>query len=663
MMKEFDAISKSIRSLSIDAIEKAKSGHPGLPLGAAELATVLYAKILRHNPKNPNWIDRDRFVLSAGHGSMLLYSILHIAGYDISLDEIKNFRTPSSKCPGHPEYGHTPGVEATTGPLGQGIAMATGMAVAEKMLEAKFNTNEIKLFSHYIYALVGEGCLMEGISNEACSFAGNNKLNNLIVFYDKNQITIDGSINITFTDDIQKRYESYGWYVQETSMYEYENIEKAVEKAKAQNKPSLIILNSIIGKGAPTVQGTSKAHGSVLGKEGCTKAKQELGLDPEKYFYVDELAYSYFNKKQIDFTKTEADWNELLKQYEIKEPEKYAELKLLFDEDAETLNARIENIHLPVYSVGDSISTRSASGKTLSPLALALPQLVGGSADLEGSNCTKLENETYFSSENYSGRSIHFGIREFAMAAICNGIKLHKPFIPFCATFLCFSDYLKPALRLSALMKTPVVYIFSHDSFYVGEDGPTHQPVEMLAGLRATPNCFVLRPADAEETQEAWKFALRSKETPVCLILSRQNLPVIQKHDTNWKTNFCNGGYVVHQPAGKIDVTILATGSEVSLALDSLSLCKTKQVQIISVTCKELFEKQSKEQIEKLLNGPISERRIITCEAGSRQGWEHWCKDRRDCFSLDEFGISGEANEVAKQLSFTAQDLANLIER
>lgn len=659
-MNAFEAIAKSIRSLSIDAIEKANSGHPGLPLGAAELAAVLYGKILKHNPKNPNWIDRDRFILSAGHGSMLLYSILHIAGYDISIDDIKSFRSPSSICAGHPEYALAPGVEATTGPLGQGIAMAVGMAVAEKMLSARFNTKQYKIFDHYTYALVGEGCLMEGVSNEACSFAGNNALSKLIVFYDKNQITIDGSINITFTDDIRKRYESYGWNVIEASMYNFSEIEAAVAKAKSQDKPSLVILDSVIGKGAPTVEGSSKAHGAPLGREGLIKAKENLGLDPQKQFFVEPEAYEYFKTRQVEFTQVEKNWNEILKKYKTDEAEKYKELKKLYEKTIS--DAELAKINFPEYKIAESISTRKASGKTLNLIAKTFKQIVGGSADLEGSNCVKLEGEEYFSKSSPSGRSIHFGIREFAMAAISNGLYLHTPFRPFCATFLSFSDYMKAAIRLSALMELPVIYVFTHDSFYVGEDGPTHQPIEMLAMLRSIPNTYVLRPCDAEETNEAWKFALKSKKTPVCLILSRQNLPVLKKHDLLWQENYSKGAYVLYQPESNPDITILASGSELSLALDALKISKNKNVQIISVTCKEMFEAMSDAEIEKLLGGKLSERRIITCEAGVKQGWQHWCKRRSDCFSIERFGLSGPASEVAKHLKFTANDLAKLID-
>lgn len=659
-MDELDKIAKSIRSLSIDAIEKANSGHPGLPLGAAELAAVLYAKILKHNPQNPEWIDRDRFVLSAGHGSMLLYAILHIAGYNIPLEAIKNFRCPDSICAGHPEYGLAPGVEATTGPLGQGIAMAVGMAVAEQMLAARYNTTEYKIFDHYTYALVGEGCLMEGVSNEASSFAGLHKLSKLIVFYDKNQITIDGSTDISFTDDLRKRYESYHWNVLEASMYNYREIENAVAAAKAQDKPTFIILDSLIGKGAPSVQGSSKAHGAPLGTEGVIAAKKNLGLDPEKYFFVEPAAYEYFKNKQAKFSEQEKNWNEIFSQYKKAYPEKYSELKNYYD--GTISDSDLSEPAFPTYNEDESISSRKASGKVLNVLAKQFTQMIGGSADLEGSNCTKLEGEKYFSPQSPEARSIHFGIREFAMAAICNGILLHKPLRPFCATFLSFSDYMKPAIRLSALMRIPVIYVFTHDSIYVGEDGPTHQPIEMLAMLRAIPNCFVLRPCDAEETNEAWKFALKSKDAPACLILSRQNLPVLKKHDANWKQKFNRGAYVLYEPKEKAEMTILASGSELSLALDAISLAKNKKVQVISVPCKELLEEMTDAEIENLLGGKRSERRIITCEAGVRQGWEHWCKTKHDCFSIDRFGLSGAANEVAKKLHFTAKDLAKLID-
>lgn len=659
-MEALEVIAKSIRSLSIDAIEKANSGHPGLPLGAAELASILYAKILKHNPKNPNWVDRDRFVLSAGHGSMLLYSILHISGYDISIDDIKHFRSINSICAGHPEYGLTPGVEATTGPLGQGITMAVGMACAEKILSAKYNTEKYKLFDHYTYALVGEGCLMEGVSNEACSFAGHNSLSKLIVFYDKNQITIDGNINITFTDDIKKRYESYHWNVLETSMYDFAEIEKAVLSAKSQDKPTLIILDSIIGKGAPTVEGSSTAHGSPLGSDGIIKAKEKIGLDVNKFFYVEPLAYEYFKNKQKDFSFEEQKWNAIFESYKNDYPDKHAELKDFYKNNIDEKN--FINVDFPNYKIGENISTRKASGKALNVLAKTFKNLLGGSADLETSNCVKLENENYFSKDTPNAHNIHFGIREFAMAGICNGIYLHKPFKPFCATFLSFSDYMKPAIRLSALMRLPVTYVFTHDSFYVGEDGPTHQPIEMLAMLRGIPNCYVLRPADAEETNEAWKFAMKSQTTPVCLILSRQNLPVLEKYDIDWKDNYKKGAYIIHQPKTKVDITILATGSEVALALDAIKLSKNKSVQVISVTCKELFEKMSETEIEKLLKCKLSQRRIITCEAGIKQGWEHWCKTRNDCFSVESFGLSGKSSEIATKLNFTAQDLASLID-
>lgn len=658
-MNDLKPVALSIRSLSIDAIEKAKSGHPGLPLGAAELASILYGKILKHNPKNPNWIDRDRFVLSAGHGSMLLYSILHLAGYDISLDDIKDFRQLHAKCAGHPEYKDAPGVEATTGPLGQGISTAVGMAIAERMLAAKFNTVDHEIINHYTYALVGEGCLMEGVSSEASSFAGHLKLGKLITFYDENKITIDGSTDITFSEDIAKRYESYGWQVLRASMYSYEEIEKAVIEAKKDERPSLIILKSIIGKGAPSVEGKAKAHGAPLGMEGITEAKKNLGLDPEKTFFVDPKAYDYFNKKQLEFEKMEADWNSLFNVWSEKNPELRKAWNLSFAESGidESL---FEKVELPKFNLTDVLATRAASNKALEAYAKVFPNLVGGSADLTGPNAVNLGSDTVFSPENPKGSYLHFGIREFAMATIANGLQLHGGFRAFCATFLVFSDYLRPALRLSSLMKLPVIYVFTHDSIFVGEDGPTHQPVETLASLRAIPNCLVLRPADAEETVEAWTKALSHKEGPVCLILSRQGLPVLKKDDDSWKENIKKGAYIIKKESEKPDVTIFATGSEVSLAIKASELVPEKEVRVVSVLSKGLLEKQGCSEIESLKGGAA---RVITVEAGVKQGWEYLASSPSDCFSVECFGTSAPGQDVAKALGFTAEKLAELIKK
>ena len=651
MKKSLDAISLSIRSLSIDAIEKAKSGHPGLPLGASELAASLYAEILKHNPKNPTWINRDRFVLSAGHGSMLLYSILHIAGYDISIEDIKNFRQVGSNCAGHPEYGLADGVEMTTGPLGQGIATATGMAIAERMLASTFNTEEHKIIDHYTYALVGEGCLMEGISSESSSLAGSLGLNKLIVYYDANKISIDGSTDITFKEDVKKRYEAYGWNVLEGSMYSYYDIFNLTEKAHKSTRPTLIILNSIIGYGAPSVQNNAKAHGAPLGKEGVIEAKRNLGLDPEKEFYVEKEAYDFFAKRQKELEKLEEDWKANFNLWEKKNPDKKKLFDLYFSSSKrEDIASILEKLNGKSYD--SPIATRAASKDVLSELVKLFPNLVGGSADLTGPNAVGVGLSSF---SNDGGRYLHYGIREHAMAAITNGISLHGGLIPFCATFLVFADYLRPSLRLSALMNTPAIYIFTHDSIFVGEDGATHQPVELLASLRAIPNLLVLRPGDAEETLLSWKMAMLNGESPSAIILSRQALPIYEKKDCS--NAIKDGAYIVKEAKnGKPTITILATGSEVSLALQALNLAKNKdEVRVVSVISKELFEKNSK---EKLLAG-----RIITVEAGIRQGWEGFVNSKEDNFSIECFGTSAPSKDVAKALSFTAEKLATIIEK
>ena len=657
MNKELDAVALSIRSLSIDAIEKANSGHPGLPLGAAELAAVLYAKILRHNPKNPQWVDRDRFILSAGHGSMLLYAALHLAGYDLSLDDIRSFRQIGSRCAGHPEYGLTPGVEATTGPLGQGISTAVGMAIAEAMLAARFNTEEYRIVDHYTYALVGEGCLMEGVSSEASSLAGTLKLGKLIVYYDKNNITIDGSTDIAFTEDVTKRYEAYGWQVLHGSMYSYSDIEKLTAEAKKDPRPSLIILDSVIGKGAPAVEGTAAAHGAPLGQEKLAQAKKTLGLDPAKQFFVVPEAYRYFEERQKECAQAEADWNSRFAAWSAAYPERRKEWDRSFVQGGID-QAVLDGVADPVFKKDEMIATRAASKTALNAFAKAFPNLVGGSADLQGPNAVALQDAQSFTAATPQGRYIHFGIREFAMATITNGIQLHGGFRAFCATFAVFSDYLRPALRLAALMRIPSIFVLTHDSIFVGEDGPTHQPVETLASLRAIPNLLVLRPADAEETAVAWRIALEQKDRPACLILSRQNLPILEKAEPQWKALMkAAGSYIVKGTDGTPDVTILATGSEVSLACEAAQLAAPKKVRVVSVPSKELLEAQTSSYKEQLEGSRAT--RVMVAEAGVKQGWEGWVQSpEKDIFSIDRFGESGPAKKVAEHLGFTAQALA-----
>lgn len=656
MNKELDAVALSIRCLSIDAIEKANSGHPGLPLGAAELAAVLYGKILKHNPKNPQWADRDRFVLSAGHGSMLLYSILHLSGYDLSLDDIRSFRQVGSRCPGHPEYGVTPGVEATTGPLGQGIATAVGMAIAESMLAARFNTADYTIVNHYTYALVGEGCLMEGVSSEASSLAGTLKLGKLIVYYDKNKITIDGSTDIAFTEDIAKRYEAYGWQVLQGSMYSYSDIEDLTAQAKKDPRPSLIMLDSVIGKGAPAVEGTAAAHGAPLGKEKLAQAKEHLRLNPAEQFFVAPEAYAYFSERIKAFAEREATWNARFTVWSAVHPELRKEWDRYFAAGGID-HAVLDSIADPAFEVGAMIATRAASKTALNVFAKELPNLVGGSADLQGPNAVALQDAKAYTADARDGRYIHFGIREFAMAAVTNGIQLHGGFRAFCATFAVFSDYLRPALRLAALMKIPSIYVLTHDSIFVGEDGPTHQPVETLASLRAIPNVLVIRPADAEETAVAWRMALEQTSRPTCLLLSRQNLPVLQKFASDWKTLMkTSGAYIIRNVEGSPDDTILATGSEVSMACEAAEMAAPKRVRVISVPAKELLEDTNFQFKEKLLHNSLHN--PIVVEAGVKQGWEGWTIHSSDIISIDRFGESGPAKKVAEHLGFTAEALA-----
>ena len=649
--KALAAVACSIRSLSMDAIEKANSGHPGLPLGCAELAAVLYGEILKHNPADPLWVNRDRFMLSAGHGSMLLYAILHLSGYYVSIDDIKEFRQIGSKCPGHPEYGQTAGVENTSGPLGQGVSMAVGCAVAESMLAARFNTASHTIVDHYTYSLVGEGCLMEGVSSEACSLAGHLKLGKLIVFYDENRITIDGCTDITFTDDIAGRYESYGWQVLKGSMYNMEEIESLVKEAKkCSDKPSLIMLKSVIGKGAPK-QGTAAVHGEPLGPEGIKEAKKALGLPVDKEFYVIPAAYEYFAARKTVFAASETAWKKEFDAWSTENPGLRKEWDTYYSGQPSGICPD------PVYKKGEMVATRTAGGKMLNAVCMRYTNFVGGSADLTGPNNTKVaQDDGTYTPQNRKGRTIEFGIREFAMSAVCSGILLHGGLRTYCATFLVFSDYLRPSLRVAALMKLNPVYIFTHDSVYVGEDGPTHQPVETLNALRLIPHVQVLRPGDAEEVQLAWKLAVESQTHPVCLILTRQKLPVYQKDDPDWKSTIRIGAYVVKAEENP-EITILASGSEVALALEA---CKksSKNIRVVSVIDRELFKRQSKDMHVRIIGTPS---RVVTVEAGTTAGWEFFATNPADMFGITDFGMSGPGDKVAESLGFTSENLAALL--
>jgi transketolase len=646
-----EKVALSVRALSMDAIQQANSGHPGLPLGAAELGAFLYGEALRHDPADPAWADRDRFVLSAGHGSMFLYSLLHLSGYGVKLDDIRRFRQVGSACAGHPEYGMLPGIEMTTGPLGQGVATAVGLAMAETMLAARFNTAAGTVVDHYTYSLVGDGCLQEGVASEAASLAGHLKLGKLIVFYDSNRITIDGSTDLSFSEDAGKRFEAYGWQVLRGSMYDFAGLAKLLAAAKAETgKPSLVILESTIGKGAPTKQGTAASHGAPLGDAEVAAAKQALGIPSD--FYVAPEAAEYFKAKRVELAAANAAWKKAFAAWAAAEPAKKAEWDALMSGAPVAFAA-------PEFKAGDKVATRSASNKALAAAAKTNPGLVGGSADLQGPNAVALPDVGVYTPANRTGRYIHFGIREFGMAAIANGLQLHGGLRAFCATFMVFSDYLRPALRLSAIMKQPVVYVLTHDSIFVGEDGPTHQPIEHLAALRAIPGLAVLRPADAEETAAAWAQALARRDGPTVLALSRQNVPVFAKADPDWRETVKTGAYIVRQTAGAPDAVVIATGSEVSLALAAADKLPGKNIRVVSMPSREAFERQPAAVRDAIVPPGV---RTFVCEAGVRQGWERWAKVE-DILSIDRFGESGPGEAVGVALGFTPDALAALISR
>ncbi|MDR1058012.1 MAG: transketolase [Treponema sp.] len=652
--KALEKAALTLRVLSMDAIEKAKSGHPGLPLGAAELGVLLYGELLRHDPSEGKWPDRDRFVLSAGHGSMFLYSLLCLSGYrDMTLEDIKNFRQLGSRAAGHPEYGLSEGIETTTGPLGQGIATATGMAIAETMLAARFNTEKRKIVDHYTYVLVGDGCLQEGVSAEASSLAGHLGLGKLIVFYDSNRITIDGSTDLTFTEDVKKRYEAYGWQVLGGSMYDFAEIARLTAQAKSEStRPSLIILDSLIGKGAPAKQGSADVHGAPLGPDEIRAAKNAMGVSGD--FYIAPEAAAYFKAKQGGWKKVREAWQAEFDAWSGENPDMRKEWDAFQAGKASPAN-------LPVFAQGDKIAARAAGNKALLAEAQANPCLVGGSADLKGPNAVGLPAEAgAYSKADRKGRYIYFGIREFGMAAIANGIQIHGGLRVYCSTFMVFCDYLRPALRLSALMGLPLIYVLTHDSIFVGEDGPTHQPIEHLASLRVIPNLRVLRPGDAEETAQAWAMAMERSGGPTVLALSRQNLTVYAKADPDWKETVRTGAYIVKKVSGP-EVVVIATGSEVNLALEAAAMAEQRgrKVQVVSMISRELFESQPAAIRDAVL--PPGVRRVC-CEAGVRTGWERWaCPE--DILSIDRFGESAPGPKVAEHLGFTATALAEMILR
>ena len=644
----------TLRFLSAEAIQKAKSGHPGLPLGAAPAAYALWAKEMKANPANPKWDDRDRFVLSAGHGSALLYSLLHVFGYGLTIEDLKNFRQRNSLTPGHPEYKHTVGVETTTGPLGQGIANAVGMALAESHLAAKFNTPEYKVVDHYTYALCGDGCLQEGVASEAASLAGTMGLSKLIVIYDCNKITIEGSTDVAFTEDVMKRFEAYGWDVAEvTDGNDVDAIAAAIAAAKKTDKPSLIKVNTLIGFGAPNKQGKASAHGEPLGEEEIKLTKENLGWNYEESFFVPEEVKAHMAAWAAEGAQKEAAWNEMFAAYAKANPELAKEYELWH---SDKLAADLLNDEDFWKDEGD-IATRATSEKVLQKVAKVVPNLFGGSADLAPSNKSVMKDREYYSKENPAGSNVHFGIREFAMTAMANGMAVHGGVRPYIAGFFVFSDYVKPMARLSALMGTPLTYVFTHDSIGVGEDGPTHEPIEQLAALRAMPNFHVFRPCDATETQAAWYSAVTSKSTPTALVLSRQNLEPMKGSSKE----ALKGGYVLEDCEGTPDVILIATGSEVGLAVKAKAELEKDgmKIRVVSMPCMDLFEEQSAEYRESVL--PKAVRKRVAVEALGSFGWERYTGLDGAIVSMKGFGASGPAAELFEKFGFTVENVVNTV--
>lgn len=647
-IESLKAVATAVRVLTMDAVQKAKSGHPGLPMGCADLGSLIYGEILSHHPADPAWINRDRFVLSAGHGSMLLYSLLHLSGYALSLEELKNFRQHDSLTPGHPEYGLTPGVETTTGPLGQGIGNSVGLAMAERMLAARFNTETVRLIDHYTYVLCGDGDLMEGVSAEAASLAGHHGLGKLIVFYDSNSITIEGSTDLAFTEDVLKRFAAYGWQTLSGDAYDLEGIMKLVKEAQnEENRPAIIKLKSVIGKGSPNMAGSHKVHGAPLGEDEVKAAKIGLGVSEDGAFYIPREASEYFEIRREEWRKRYSDWQDMFKLWRQENPRLASEWDLFFQPVV------ADNLEFPLYNEGDKIATRKAGGEVLNAMARQIPNLIGGSADLAPSNATDLKGMGSFQKGNPRGRNLHFGVREHGMGAIVNGLALHGGIKPFCATFLVFSDYMRPAIRLAAMMKLPVIYIFTHDSVFVGEDGPTHQPVEHITALRAIPNLVVLRPGDAQETAAAWKLALARTDGPTVLALTRQGLEVYAKDDAQWVDHVKRGAYIVKDCEGSPEIVLLATGSEVSLAL-GIAEELGSAVRVVSMISRELFLQQPQDFKEKLI--PSTARRVVI-EAGISMGWEGIAGSDGIVQSIDRFGESGPADQLAGILGLTVQQI------
>lgn len=645
----------TIRFLSVDGVQKANSGHPGMPMGCAPIAYLLYRKIMNHNPMNPKWINRDRFVLSAGHGSMLLYSSLHLSGYNVTMEDLQNFRQWGSITPGHPEYGLTPGVETSTGPLGQGFANAIGMATAQAFLSAKFNKDDLKILDNYVYVIAGDGDLMEGVSHEAASFAGHNKINKLIVFYDNNKITIDGSTSISMSDNAAMRFEAYGWYVQHVKdVNDFEQLEEAVSNAKNSDRPTLIITDTHIGYGSPKKQDTSSVHGSPLGDEEVAATKKNLNWPEDKTFYIPKEVKEHFASLKTEGVAKEEEWNKLFEEYSKKYPEE-AELfqKVItgdFGDQWKSLLPKFENY-------GEKQATRNSSEKVINSVAEKLPTLFGGSADLAASTNTKIKIDPDFSVQNRNGRNINFGIREFGMAAILNGMALYGGVIPYGATFLVFSDYLRPAIRLASLSHIKPIYVFTHDSIGLGEDGPTHQPVEQLSSLRAIPGLIVIRPSDANETSYAWEIALEHKSGPVAIILTRQKIKIIDRIKYASAEGLKKGAYIIKDTEAKPDAILLSTGSEVDLTINAAEELEKLGIKtrVVSFPSWELFEMQDDDYKNSILPKDVKVR--ISIEAGVKQGWEKYVGEDGDCISIEKFGASAPLEVIFEKYGFSIENI------
>ena len=656
MSVKFNQLSNAIRFLSIDAVQKANSGHPGMPMGMADVATTLFKYHLRFNSQNPNWINRDRFILSAGHGSMLLYSLLYLSGYkSISIDDIKNFRQLNSICAGHPEYKKGTGIETTTGPLGQGLGNAVGMAIAEEIYRKKFGSN---IINNKTYVIASDGDLMEGISHEAMSLAGHLKLKNLIVFFDNNKISIDGSTSLSVSDNYKKRFESYGWTFLEVNGHNEKQISKAISKASKSKKPTLISCKTVIGFGSPNKSGKASSHGSPLGDEEITLVRKKLKWN-NKSFEIPQDILDEWRKIGSTGAQLEKTWQDILNK---KNPKIKSELqKNLINSDLGYLEKLIEKEKTKYFETKPSLATRQCSMAAIESISTILPQLIGGSADLSGSNNTKTNNSKIINSKNFNGNYIHYGVREHGMAAVMNGLALYGGIIPYGGTFLIFSDYCKPSIRLSALMGLKVIYIFSHDSIGLGEDGPTHQPIEQLAGLRAIPNLNVFRPADINETLECWEIALKSHNTPSVIALSRQKVPYI--NPDNSKKNKCeNGAYTINITSHESNVTLVASGTEVELALKVQEKLRENNIhsKVISMPCMELFDKQSEDYKKDLME---ENSLVVTLEAGSVTHLQKYTKNKELNIGIDQFGESTPYKEVYDHFDLTEDKITNLIQK